>query len=312
MARPRDPDRACFLERTSRALSLPVGDVEGRLSRSLRSSVRLNPLRADVAATEAAARALGMALTAIPWAAHCFHFEGDKAALVASPLFQEGHLFLQNASSFVPPVVLAPERGQRILDVCAAPGGKSAHVAALVDNAASLHLNDALRADKLAEVTALLGVRSDSITRHPGQYIDKFVEGPFERVLLDAQCGGEGMIDLRHSQPFRFWSLARIKKYHHLQRSMLQAAWRLLSPGGLLVYSTCTFAPEENEAPLHHLLMHRPEAAVEAIDLPIPGRRPAVLRWDGESFNPSLAGALRLAPSDDFEGFFVCRIRKRG
>lgn len=310
MARPRDPDRAVFLERTSRALALPAAAVEDRLSTGLRSSVRLNPLRGDVAVTEAELRALGVELEPIAWAPHCFHLRSDKAVVVASPAFAEGRVFLQNASSFVPPVALDPQPGDRVLDVCAAPGGKSAHLAAMVANDAELHLNDALRADKLAEIVALLGVRAAAITRHPGQYIDKFVEGTFRRILLDAQCGGEGMLDLRHAKALQFWSLARIRKYHHLQRSMLQAAWRLLEPGGTLVYSTCTFAPEENEGALSAFLQHRPEARVVPLELDLPGRRPAVLKWEGEVFAPALRGAVRLAPTEDFEGFFVCKLQK--
>ncbi len=310
MARPRDPDRAVFLERTARALGLPAGEVEARLSSTLRSSVRLNPLRGAPEATEAELRAAGIELEPIGWAAHTFHLRSDKAAVVALPAFAEGRLFLQNASSFVPPVALDPQPGERLLDVCAAPGGKAAHLAALVGNAAELHVNDALRADKLAEVCALLGVRTTELSRHPGQYIDKFVTGPFDRVLLDAQCGGEGMFDLRHPKALQFWSLARIHKYHHLQRSMLQAAWRLLRPGGTLVYRTCTFAPEETEGALSAFLRHRPEAAVVPIPLDLPGRRPAVLKWEGEAYAPALRDAVRLAPTEDFEGFFVCKLQK--
>jgi 16S rRNA (cytosine1407-C5)-methyltransferase len=273
----------------------------------------VNPLRAaDRAATLAEVRALGVELEPIPWCPDAFHLHGEKRAVVASPLFQEGRVFLQNASSFVPPVVLAPEPGERLLDVCAAPGGKSAHLAAMVGNDAELWLNDALRVDKLAEVVTLLGVKAASITNHPGQHLDKFLAGPFDRILLDAQCGGEGMLDLGHPQALRFWSMGRVRKYHHLQVSMLRAAWRLLKPGGVLVYSTCTFAPEEDEGPLAHHLRHHEDARVEPVELPIPGRRPAILSWEGEKFPPELRGVLRLAPSEWFEGFFVGKLRKVG
>jgi 16S rRNA (cytosine1407-C5)-methyltransferase len=311
MRRPPDHDRELFLKRTATALQMAPREVEERLSARLRSSLRLNPLRAvDPEATLAAVRATGVELAPLGWAPHAFHLHGDKAAVVALPAHAAGEVFLQNASSFVPAVALAAEPGHRVLDVCAAPGGKASHVAALVQNALDLHVNDALRADKLAEVLDLLGVRVAAITRHPGQYVDKFVTGPFDRVLLDAQCGGEGMIDLRHPAALRYWSLARIRKYHHLQRSMVQAAWRLLAPGGVLVYSTCTFAPEENEAVLGAFLKHHPDATVEPVALPLPDRRPAVLAWEGERFDPRLREAVRLAPSEFFEGFFVCRLRK--
>ncbi len=311
MARARDPDRELFLKRTAAALQLPAAAVEERLSRRLRSSLRVNPLRAsDPAATLAGLASSDLVFEPIPWARDCYHLHGDKAAVVAAPAHAAGEVFLQNASSFIPAVALAPEAGHRVLDVCAAPGGKASHLAALVQNALELHVNDALRSDKLADVLELLGVKVAALTAHPGQYVDKFVAGPFDRILLDAQCGGEGMLDLRHPGAMRYWSMARIRKYHHLQRSMLQAAWKLLSPGGVLVYSTCTFAPEENEAVVSALLKHREDAVVEPIPAAPPDRRPSVLSWEGERFHHALREAVRLAPSEFFEGFFVCRLRK--
>ena len=308
---PRDPARELFLRRTSAALSLPAVEIAALLSQPRRPSLRINPLREpDPFRALAEMGAWGLDLEPIPWCRGAYHFEGEKARLVASPLFREGRVFIQNAASFIPPIVLDPQPGDRILDVCAAPGGKSAHVAALVHNEADLWLNDALRLDKLTEVTSILGVRSASLTAHPGQYIDKFIDGPFDRILLDAQCGGEGMIDLSHPNAMRFWSMERVTRYHHMQRSMVNAAFRLLKPGGVLVYSTCTFAPEENEEPLAHLVKHQPDAHVVPIDLPIPNRRPAVTKWEGRALPPSLVGALRIAPSAWFEGFFVCRIQK--
>lgn len=313
MARARDPDRELFLKRTAAALQLPAGTVEARLSRRLRSSLRVNTLRAaDPAALPPTLTGPDLQLEPIPWAENCFHLHGDKAAIVASPAHAAGEVFLQNASSFVPVVALAAQPGHRVLDVCAAPGGKASHLAALAGGAIELHVNDSLRGEKLGEVLALLGVPTAALTAHPGQYIDKFVAGPFDRILLDAQCGGEGMLDLRHPGAMRYWSMARIRKYHHLQRSMLQAAWRLLAPDGVLVYSTCTFAPEENEAVVNALLKHHDEAVVEPIPATPPERRPAVLSWEGERFHRSLGEAVRLAPSEFFEGFFVCRLRKRG
>jgi len=95
MAGPRDRD--VFLERTARALALPVAEVEARLSRPLRSSVRLNPLRGAPADTEAELRLSGVELEPIPWALHTFHLRSDKGPVVASPAFSEGRLFLQNA-----------------------------------------------------------------------------------------------------------------------------------------------------------------------------------------------------------------------
>lgn len=327
--------RRVFLERTAEALHLSQEEVERRLSRGLRPSVRVNPLRftgdVDALADEVAA-ALGARLEPVDWCPGAFHYDGDKRALAASRWVEEGVLFIQNASSFVPALGLlwdvGAEDGEgrplRVLDVCAAPGGKSTHMAGLLAErgvAAELWLNDGIetRLPRLRDVMGVLGlaegeaVGAARLSCIPGQYIDKELEAEsFDRVMLDAQCGGEGMVDLRRADALKHWNLPRVQKYRRLQQRMLMAAWRVLRPGGVLVYSTCTFAPEENEVPLSHLLKHRADARVEALPFAgeVAGRALPVRRWGDLYIDPQVKDAVRLAPTEWHEGFFVCRMRK--
>jgi 16S rRNA (cytosine1407-C5)-methyltransferase len=308
-------DRALLLERTATVFGIKPSAAEMLMSLPRRQSVRLSPLN-GMTRTEiiAALQTLDPMLEPIPWCPDGFHFRGDKAALVASTLFKQGHIYIQNAASLIPALALAPQPDQDILDLCAAPGGKSAHIAALTGNGARLWLNDGIpaRVEKLKSVVALMGIQTHQITGHEAQYIDKFVHQSFDRILLDAQCSGEGMLDLRRSSALRYWSMERIQRYRRLQQRMVMAAYRLLRPGGMLVYSTCTFAPEENEAPLSHLLKHRQDISVQPITLNVPGRREGLQRWQGEQFEPALQDAVRIQPSTFLEGFFVCRLRKQG
>lgn len=304
--------RRDFLERLTRILGMRPGEVEGLLSGDRRSAVRLNPLRGEVDVAEL--RAEGYDLDPIEWCPGAYGIdEADRRRLAASPWFQEGRVYIQNPSSFVPPLALDPQRGDAILDVGAAPGGKSSHIAALVGNDAELWLNDPLpaRVRKLEEVTSLLGVRYARITRFEGQHLDKFLDRTFDRILLDAQCSGEGQFDLRRPDALEHWSRGRVEKYRRLQQRMLVASFKLLEPGGTLVYSTCTFGPEENELPLDHLLRHFP-AEVVPIELDVPGRRPGLRSWDGHQLHPSLEDAVRIVPSEQMEGFFVCKLRRSG
>lgn len=334
--------QATFLERTAAALHLPQDEVVQRLSRGLRPSVRVNPLRfsGDVSALVDAVEAEHDArLLPISWCPGAFHYDGDKHALASSRWVEGGELFIQNASSFVPSVGLLHdvvaeaadgERGVgeslRVLDICAAPGGKSTHLAALLHEAgvpAELWLNDGIetRLPRLRDVLGVLGVTEGAgpgqarVSCIPGQYIDKELEeASFDRILLDAQCGGEGMVDLRRGDALKHWNLPRVEKYRRLQQRMLMAAWRVLRPGGVLVYSTCTFAPEENEVPLSHLLKHREDARVEALPfaMAVEGRALPVMQWGDLYIDEQVRDAVRLAPTEWFEGFFVCRVRKLG
>ncbi len=306
--------RALFLERLSRIFSVSLGEAEAIASTPVGRSVRINTLAPrDAEAIRADLLSTGAALTPVVWCPDAYHLHSDKAALTASPLFEAGEIYLQNASSFAPSLALEPAPGQRILDLCAAPGGKALHTAALARGEAALHVNDAIpaRVKKLEAVLAQHHARPEAITSHPAQYADKFIDAEFDRILIDAQCTGEGMVDLSGPAPLRFWSPERITKYSRLQQRMIMSAWKLLKPGGLLVYSTCTYAPEEDEAPISHLLEHREEAEAEPIALDLPGAQPGLTRWDGRRFHEGVAHARRIRASRDMEGFFLARIRKR-
>jgi 16S rRNA (cytosine1407-C5)-methyltransferase len=204
------------------------------------------------------------------------------------------------------------------LDVCAAPGGKTAHIQALCGGEATIVANDAMqpRLKKLEEVLSIFHVANTTITNFQGQFIDRHVEGRFDRILLDAQCSGEGMEDLSHPGALRFWSLERVTKMSYLQQKMLTAAWKVLKPGGVLVYSTCTYGPEENEGPVARHLKHNLDAKVEPIDFEgaddIFGRISGLKSWNDQRFPEGLQMAVRIQPSEFFEGFFVCRLRKSG
>jgi len=301
-----------FLARAAAVWGMRPQEVERRLTGARQSSLRLNPLAGRP--VEAVLREL-QALTAlepIPWCANAFHIVGDKRAITESAPHAAGEVYVMNASSLIPGLALDAHPGQDILDVCSAPGGKAAHIAALTGNEARLTVNDGIkgRLKKLHEVIELMHVKTVDVTNHPGQYLDKFVEADFDRILLDAQCSGEGMADLARSDSLKFWSPERIEQMSRLQQRMLVASFKRLRPAGIMVYSTCTIAPEENEAPLDHLLRHHPDARVEPIDLGIPEAMPGLARWEGREYHPDLRHALRVVPSAYMESFFVCRIRK--
>src|SRR5690606_11001884 len=110
------------------------------------------------------------------------------------------------------------------------------------------------RIGKLRSVAALMRIDYTELTTVQTQYADRFIPQQFDRILLDAQCTGEGRVDLHKAGALRHWSLERVTEYGYLQQRMLAAGFRLLKPGGTLVYTTCTISPEENERPVDVLL----------------------------------------------------------
>lgn len=111
---------------------------------------------------------------------------------------------------------------------------------------------------------------------------------------------------------YGYWKPQKIKEMAYQQQRLLMAAWPILKPGGVLVYSTCTFAPEENESRVSKLLERYPDAQLEEIDLPGIAHLPAVKEWMGRVFHPDIAKIFRIKPTKEIEGFFVAKIRKQG
>lgn len=249
----------------------------------------------------------------IDWAPHCYWFDGDKSILTHGEDFKKGYIHIQNAASFIPPLLMKPKANDRILDVCAAPGGKASHIAAMTSNKAELWVNDNSRPrlNKMLDVFATLGVKPHNTTMFAIDNLRRQLPHEyFDKILLDAPCSGEGMIDLNDPKALDHWSVAQIKRLQRIQKKAIVTAWDLLRPGGVLIYSTCTMAPEENEAVVDYLLRKREMAQLLPIDLALPNRIPTITAWNNKTYQNELENCLRLAPSPEVEAFFVAQIRK--
>ena len=132
----------------------------------------------------------------------------------------------------------------------------------------------------------------------------------FDKVLLDAPCGGEGKICINSPATYRFWSVKFIHQHSRLQKQLLLSAYKALKPGGTMVYSTCTLAPEENEKIVEWALTRFPDFKLEKIQLPIPGALPVLRKFMDMNFSDELQKCLKVCPSQYFEGFFVAKFSK--
>jgi 16S rRNA (cytosine1407-C5)-methyltransferase len=306
--------RARFADRVAEVYGLRATEVPALLVGARSTAVRVNRL-ATVPAEDILAdlRAAMPALAPVPWCTDAYFCAGDTGCAGAIPLAERGLVYIQNASSLIPVVMLDPQPGELILDTAAAPGGKAFHIAARTDGKARLWLNDAItpRAGKLRDLAEVYRVSYDNLTSIPAQYLDKELPAEtFDRILLDVQCSGEGRIDLRRSDALRFWSEERIERYKYQQTRMLEAAYRLLRPGGTMVYSTCTIAPEENEFPVSQILRRHSDLDVQPVGLDEPNFRPGLSTWRTDRFAPALRRALRVFPTNQFEAFFAAKLVK--
>jgi NOL1/NOP2/sun family putative RNA methylase len=275
----------------------------------LHKSIRVNTLKATV--EEVCKRiSRDWVLTPIPWCKEGFWVEHKQGRLDVGNTQEHalGLYYIQEAASMIPPVVLDPQPGEMVLDICAAPGSKSTQLAQYMQNKGVLVAND-ISADRLASLGINLtrcGVTNVVVTEMKGMK-----DVLFDRILLDAPCSGTGTIR-KSLRTLQTWSVDASKRCATEQKRLAERVWAMLKPGGTLVYSTCSMEPEEDECIVSWLLKRFPDASVQDITLDIK-RGPPVLAWDGEELDPSVVKTLRIWPQDnDTEGFFVAKIHKAG
>ena len=307
--------RALLLDRTCAALDIDQTAAKGLFSTERLSSFRINRLKVDdelsLLAELATAGWSGMQSAFYD---HGYGIAIGRSAVVNSEAAKDGRIFIQNQASWLPVLALDPQPSEKILDICAAPGGKASHIAELTENQAELWVNDnsRVRLFKLRSNFSRLGVRYNEQTMYGIDRLPHVLPlASFDKILLDAPCSGEGLLNITRDKDFEYWSLAQIKRLQQLQKKGITAAWKLLKPGGTLVYSTCTMAPEENEAVVDYLLFRNDDAQLRALNLQQPPNQyPAVQSWNGRPYKSDLSNCLRLAPSAYVEAFFVAKITK--
>ncbi|MBS3080516.1 RsmB/NOP family class I SAM-dependent RNA methyltransferase [Candidatus Pacearchaeota archaeon] len=227
-----------------------------------------------------------------------------------------GYYYVQEITSMMPIIALQPKADDSFLDLCAAPGSKTTQAAAIMNNKGTIIANDVSigRISILIANLERIGVANTIVTRHEGEILCRKLqeqEFHFDKILIDAPCSGEGNIRCS-PRTYLEWSEGLIKSLSKKQKRIVSNAIPILKKGGELVYSTCTYAPEENELIIQHLLDNFDLEIVNVKDkIPLIAR-PGILEWKGQKFHESMKKAVRIYHHDnDLEGFFLCKMRKR-
>ena len=267
--------------------------------------IRANELKADSAALRQ--RFVDSDIEAIPydWSAELFEMAEPPGRRIEHWL---GLYYVQEAVQALPVMALDPQPGETVLDLCAAPGGKTTFIAARMQNQGTLVANEPSGRRQMSLLANInrLGVLNTMITAYQGENFPMSTK--FERVLVDAPCSAEGTLR-KESSLQNGASAGTISRLARLQKRLITRAFDLLAPGGVLVYSTCTFAPEENEAVVAHLLQERP-ARVLPFNIPIESSS-GLTEWLNEPFPAEIQHCTRVYPHHlNSGGGFFARITR--
>ena len=281
-----------FLERMKLQLGAEYPQFLESLERPRAVALRYNPLKGE-------SPSLPFVGEGVPWEPVGYYYDPDSRPGL-HPYHEAGVYYLQEASAMAPVALLDPQPGEKVCDLCAAPGGKTTQIAGRMAGEGFLLCNEInpKRAKILSRNIERMGVANALVTNEHPETLAKKYPGFFDRVLIDAPCSGEGMFR-KEEAAVTDWSQETVEMCARRQAEILHSGARLVRPGGRLVYSTCTFAPEENEQTIEAFLKAHPDFAPEQVEAP----------W----FTPGPNGSYRMWPHKLLgEGHFAAVLRRSG
>lgn len=279
---------------------------------------RLNTLKSSATELENALREADIAFERVGWTEGLI--EGvyriapeDKLRLTQIEPFYQGHFYIQNLASMLAPIFLSPEPEETVLDLAAAPGGKTLMLAGMMKNTGWLSAVEPSRERffRLCDNLKSQGVTNAHTYMTDGRSVGKKCPLMFDRILLDVPCSSEARFKTHEPKSMSYWSVHKVKETSKLQRRLLLSAFDALKPGGKLLYSTCSFSPEENESPLQHLLeRHGEHLKTLPLTMPFDNVQKPLQRWGKEIYDERIQNAVRILPTDTIDGFFICLLEK--
>ena len=240
-----------FEEKMRRLLGEDFSEYEKHLDDPAYYGIRVNTLKISV---EDFLKICPFHVTKVPWTDNGFYVDREEKPS-KHPYYHAGLYYIQEPSAMTPASYLPVEPGDRVLDLCGAPGGKSTELGAKLMGEGLLVSNDVSisRTKALIRNIEMFGIRNDMILCTEAKYLVPSMTGFFNKILIDAPCSGEGMFRKGNNE-IKNWQQKGSEPYAKLQREIVDDAIKLLAPGGMLLYSTCTFSPEENEQVIEYLL----------------------------------------------------------
>lgn len=295
-----------FSKRMKNLLGTEYEDFLGCYQQEKKQGLRVNTGKISV---EDFLKITPFTLTPIPWTENGFFYR-EEDRVTRHPHYYGGLYYVQEPSAMVPAGRLPIEKGDRVLDLCAAPGGKATELGAKLGGTGVLVANDvsASRAGALLKNLELFGIRNAFVTAETPQKLLQRFGAFFDKILVDAPCSGEGMFR-KSPALIKSWKERGPEYYAPLQKDILSCAVRMLRPGGMLLYSTCTFSPEEDEQVIADTLEQFPE-----LELADPDWYPGFSGGFPVSGKPEFAAekCIRIWPHRmEGEGHFAALLRKK-
>ena len=307
---------ALFVERLKKIIPAELLEaVLASFDNTPRPSFRLHHKNANTRRIQKDLLFNGFEIEPVQWNPESFRLlNKDIRSLQETESYRTNQIYIQGLASMLPALALTPQPGETILDLCAAPGSKTGQILRMMHAEGTLTANEKIRPRffKLKTNLDAQGYSNFNLTLKPGELYCKIAPETFDRALIDSPCSSEGRFSTKDPDSFKFWSSSKIKEMVFKQRPLFKSAFLALKPGGMMVYATCTFAPEENEGILDWAL-GRTDNQMEILDWtpPVSNWMPGIKEWAGKIFSDEVEKSRRILPNEQMGAFFIALIRKK-
>ena len=266
------------------------------------TTMRVNTLKSDIDTIKSKLEQVDIEYEIVSWSKDVLILKNtNESEIKKLEMYEKGEIYLQSLSSMLPPIILEPKQGEDILDMAAAPGGKTTQIAAICLNKANITACEmnAIRAERLKYNIQKQGANCVYVMQTDSRKIDSFFS--FDRILLDAPCSGSGILKLNDDKTEKYFTQKLIDKSSKTQLELLSKALEVLKPGKEMVYSTCSILACENENIIQKALQN---SKAEVVPIELNGIE------DIPTLPTKIKGTICVAPNELYEGFFVAKIRK--
>lgn len=267
-----------------------------------KTTLRVNTIKGNIEVIKNKLEKSKIEYEEVPWSKEALIIKNaDEKSIQEMEIYQDGKIYMQSLSSMLPPIILEPKEGIDILDMAAAPGGKTTQIAALTNNKAHITAceKNKIRAERLKYNVDKQGATCVFIMPKDSRFIDNFFS--FDQILLDAPCSGSGTLDYNDVNIEKYFTEQLIERSSKTQKTLLKKAINLLKPGHEMVYSTCSILSCENEDVVESILK---DEKIEIVPISFEGIESLPV------LPTKISGTLCVCPTELYEGFFVAKIRK--
>lgn len=272
------------------------------------TTLRVNTLKYDIQSLMRYFKEKNIKFERVPWYKEALIIKNaNEKQLQKLDIYEKGYIYIQSLSSMVPPLVLNPQPGEKVLDLTAAPGSKTTELATLMKNEGYILANelDKIRFERLKYNVEKQGAKIIEVINERGEKLGDKKPEYFDKVLLDTPCSGEGRFIVSSLATYRDWSMKRVKELSKIQKKLLESAYKALKPNGTMVYSTCTLNKEENEFILDWAIKN---LNLKLSDINMELRNAE--QGENDNLDKSINKSIRILPSKQTEGFFVAKLIK--